>query len=736
MGFSSTSFDPALIATNSDAASSAMVEANAASAAAATAAAKASDASSAVAARSAIWDKASAASSAAVVAQSKASASSAAATKDNYASWSFAVDGVTKDAIISGDVLDFVGGDDITITRSADDKITIGGDGVLKQNLITNSSFGVWSNGTVADYSDSNLMGEYTGSQLAPTACCTDPDNDQDVTTGWTATNATLSSIAGGVTGNKLKVVAGVGSGRAYKGSLSLTSGKFYRFKARAGADVADNYRIYFSSSTYGVNACDTGIDAGVGAGSWDTHNFVWKCPSTQTDWRINLEAAGDSDNAYFDNVTLQEVTDAFYNMAPIGCCTDSSLPNATVTTGWTASNATLTSEAGGVTGNRLKVAATAANGRVDKVSISLTAGKLYRLKIKAGADIGDEYKITLGSSTYGAYIYNSGAIAGAGAGTWDTIDVIIECLSTQSDWVLRLYAVNNTDNAYFDNVSLSEMTPACVAADTKAPDGWMKTSTNDIYREHTGSNTKDGSFYASKSVPTAQWNALTWPILGIRNSEVYYKKFAGRTITLGCWVKSSTADDAYIQIKDSDSNSSTSRHTGGGTYEWLEITRTVGSSITWLEISLLHGNASPGIAYISQPMLVFGNSIGEGNYMQPPGEIIWCEVVVGTADYAWAGTISSDTTINVEEQTSGKIPKGSQALFVTTMGVCANTGNKYYSVVQDSGHYGNYVYSIVANSETTFQGFVFCDTNGDFCIKRNDTWTSFYLAFQAVQIR
>ena len=83
MGFSSTSFDPALIATNSNAASSAMAEANAASA--------------------------------------------AAATKDNYASWSFAVDGITKDAITSGDVLDFVGGDNITITRSAEDQITISG---------------------------------------------------------------------------------------------------------------------------------------------------------------------------------------------------------------------------------------------------------------------------------------------------------------------------------------------------------------------------------------------------------------------------------------------------------------------------------------------------------------------------------------------------------------------------------------------------------------------------------
>lgn len=49
--------------------------------------------------------------------------------KDNYQSWSFAVGGVTKDAITSNDVLDFVGDGTVTITRSTDDQITISGSG-------------------------------------------------------------------------------------------------------------------------------------------------------------------------------------------------------------------------------------------------------------------------------------------------------------------------------------------------------------------------------------------------------------------------------------------------------------------------------------------------------------------------------------------------------------------------------------------------------------------------------
>jgi len=43
---------------------------------------------------------------------------------DNYASWTFATDGTSQDTITSADVLDFVSGNDIDVTRSADDQLT------------------------------------------------------------------------------------------------------------------------------------------------------------------------------------------------------------------------------------------------------------------------------------------------------------------------------------------------------------------------------------------------------------------------------------------------------------------------------------------------------------------------------------------------------------------------------------------------------------------------------------
>lgn len=44
---------------------------------------------------------------------------------DNYVSWSFAVNGVTQDPITSGDVLNFKAGENVSISRTLDDEITI-----------------------------------------------------------------------------------------------------------------------------------------------------------------------------------------------------------------------------------------------------------------------------------------------------------------------------------------------------------------------------------------------------------------------------------------------------------------------------------------------------------------------------------------------------------------------------------------------------------------------------------
>lgn len=93
--------------------------------------------------------------------------------KDDYLNWVFAVDGVTKDPITSGDVLNFVGGDNITITRSGDDEITIsgaagGGGGIDTSGTPQDNDYAKFTDSDTVEgrsYSEvlSDLSGEATG---------------------------------------------------------------------------------------------------------------------------------------------------------------------------------------------------------------------------------------------------------------------------------------------------------------------------------------------------------------------------------------------------------------------------------------------------------------------------------------------------------------------------------------------------------------------------------------------
>jgi hypothetical protein len=59
------------------------------------------------------------------------------------------------------------------------------------------------------------------------------------------------------------------------------------------------------------------------------------------------------------------------------------------------------------------------------------------------------------------------------------------------------------------------------------------------------------------------------------------------KTVVLGAWVKATVASRARIGINDGASTTFSSYHTGGGTYEFLTVSVTLGGGITALEIRL-----------------------------------------------------------------------------------------------------------------------------------------------------
>jgi len=58
-----------------------------------------------------------------------------------------------------------------------------------------------------------------------------------------------------------------------------------------------------------------------------------------------------------------------------------------------------------------------------------------------------------------------------------------------------------------------------------------------------------------------------------------------GKVVTFGCWVKCNTASRARLSISDGIGGSSSPYHSGGNTYEWLQVTRTINGSATRVRV-------------------------------------------------------------------------------------------------------------------------------------------------------
>lgn len=389
---------------------------------------------------------------------------------------------------------------------------------------------------------------------------------------------------------------------------------------------------------------------------------------------------------------------------------------------GWTVRLGTITTEGGGQVGNCMKNASLAGSAPWAKQTITVEIGKIYK--------IGGYFKHV--DSTGGACVFvgttNEGAEYGAPVDddmttAWTAWSLTFEATTISCYLSLRSNATGVGQYDLFDEIYCYEITPNITGVNAGAPDGWAKNIYVDVYREHDGNNTKDGSFYALKIV-----NGAT-PARGIYwqfTQEEIYKPYISRTITIGAWVKTNAANNANLKILEGGVGGSTSPyHTGGGDYEWLEVTRTISASMMYIGIEIrgaLAGNVDGStIIYLSQPMLVFGSSIGEGNYQPKQGEIIWLEQKILSnkfhAIYSLGNSGWSD--LNIEGDTDAMLPKGIRSISVA-VGVrdsgCAAIPT-FFQFRRNSNQGFQFINTLtgIANDEVRYLGGrQACDENGD----------------------
>jgi len=345
--------------------------------------------------------------------------------------------------------------------------------------------------------------------------------------------------------------------------------------------------------------------------------------------------------------------------------------------------------------------------------AITTVIGKLYRIsvyhingtgscRVMASSGAGVTGTVLLGNDYYSDV-------------SWTTRTFVFEAVSTTT----YIYLGNeSTYNTCFDNVTLYEVTPACIAADTNACDGWIKGVDTLIYRQHKDATyTKPGSFYALKISGSSDTEGIVWP----KNytDPAHLENFAGKTVALGCWVYTTIASNSRFLIFDGITSTYSSYHTGVAGWQWLETHATLSSDPTNVTITL-RNDISGEISYFSQPMLIFGSYIGEGNYQPILNETITLETDIHITTLEKTGySDTGSTVINIEAATLGKLPKGAKLIKAGYINV-NDSGSA--TVATDCylglGYGANVLYispsGRVNDGPERQSGWFGCDSNGD----------------------
>ena len=297
--------------------------------------------------------------------------------------------------------------------------------------------------------------------------------------------------------------------------------------------------------------------------------------------------------------------------------------------------------------------------GKARQQVSGLTVGKLYKFVFTAAGSNNEAFRLddtAFGGTDYSPTSWGSSVNPGDG-----TYTVVFEAKTT--NFFIELEEVDATMT--IDTVTLKEVTPGIVTG-AKGPDGWQGTSSMNMFREHSGGNTKTGAFYSCKTV-TAATARFMHP--SDQTSDAWLGKVRGRTMTMGFWAKTSTANHVRIGWYD-DGYTYSDYCPNDGDWHWLELTETVGTGSNTVS-PVIRFEATGATAYISQPMLVFGSAIGAGNYSAPSGETIYFEGTSVSNKFSGKTGFSDIgiTTMNAEADSNGKIPKGAKAIMFKLAG-------------------------------------------------------------------
>lgn len=514
-------------------------------------------------------------------------------------------------------------------------------------------------------------------------------------------------AIDAGTSGNKVSVVA--------EGTAPTTSPADVSQIWSANYNGAGTNRFYMRDE-----AGNSGPIAFLEPKSNLLSNTEWKAASTSTVCEVTSGAAPVLDGADAALVNNLLVKGGFDDQASVDTWTE-------------AADAVATSAAGGKTGNCLTITGGASANPYVYKTFTTVSGKLYQFNGYVNDGIEATYAVKVGSSGADSSEYYSAT--GEAANDWTTtvLNKVFEATGASTTVTLKQTAAGGAGTTLlFDSITLYEVTPGWIAANALGPDGWEKYTYVNLFRQHNDATyTKDGSFYSLKTITSSAGQFVQSPPAAIASSSSFYKKFAGKQVCLGAWVLASDANHANISFYDTADRPS-AFHTGSGLWEWIEFSITVAAATTNFSVYLKQA-VSGKTAYFSQPVLVFGSSIGQGNYAPKPSELINLDTRV----LLYAGVVPTATgTRNLEALSSGKIGKGVKKIFGYHKGQNTAVGQYISCQNEASKAVGNQLYSQVANVVIAGSVDTGCDGNGDFYQVVSDAnWSGYEIGINGVQL-
>lgn len=177
------------------------------------------------------------------------------------------------------------------------------------------------------------------------------------------------------------------------------------------------------------------------------------------------------------------------------------------------------------------------------------------------------------------------------------------------------------------------------VAGDAAAPTGEVLAGTGAaVARCGTGladTNRKIGDFCARLTRGTTD-ASLTHTLLS-GGSFTRAEFLQGLYAAAGCWVLCSTANAARIAVYDGVGYSYSSYHSGGGTWEWLAVTRQLNVAADQIQIIRQVNNAAVAAYFSGRTLLILDSDLDLPRWVPSP-------VIQGTFHFGFAGAIAVTT--------------------------------------------------------------------------------------------